>query len=58
MARELRQPVYRTVAARSINYDDLLLQMASVRWDVHDLMSQHSPYVDGLLQVNGERTVG
>ena len=50
-ASELRKPVYRTVAAMSIDYDSLLQQMAVVKWDIKELMSQHSQYVDVLLQV-------
>ena len=50
-AQELRKPVYRTVAARSIDYDKLLALMANVKWDIRDIMSQHSHYVDVLLQV-------
>ena len=50
-ARELRKPVYRTVTVKSINYENLLQQMSAVRWDIKDIMSQHSTYVDVLLQV-------
>ena len=50
-AQELRKPVYRTVAARAVDYDKILGMMASVRWDIRDIMSQHSHYVDVLLQV-------
>ena len=53
-APELRKPVYRTVAAMSIDYDSLLQQMAVVKWDIKELMSQHSQYVDVLLQVRVE----
>ncbi|XP_064648148.1 syndetin-like [Lineus longissimus] len=47
---ELRQPVYTAVAARSIDYDQLIQLMASVRWDIKDIMSQHSTYVDQVLR--------
>ena len=57
-AQELRRPVYRGVAVTSIDYDALLQQMALVKWDVKDIMSQHSAYVDVLLQVSAVGTPG
>ncbi|CAH1787995.1 unnamed protein product [Owenia fusiformis] len=50
-AVEIRKPVYRTVAAKSIDYENLFNLMATtVKWDIKDIMSQHSSYVDRLLQ--------
>ncbi|CAH1237851.1 VPS50 [Branchiostoma lanceolatum] len=49
-ASELRRPVYRVVAAKSVVYDHILQLMANVKWDIKDIMSQHSPYVDVLLR--------
>jgi hypothetical protein len=49
-ASELRRPVYRGVAVRSVNIDACLQMMLNVKWDIKDIMSQHSPYVDSLLQ--------
>lgn len=51
VAWEVRRPVYRAVVARSLDADNCLLMMASVKWDVKDIMSQHSAYVDALLDV-------
>jgi hypothetical protein len=48
---ELRRPVYRSVAVRSVNVDSCLAMMMTVKWDVKDIMSQHSTYVDALLKV-------
>lgn len=48
---ELRRPVYRAVAVRSVNVDNCLAMMMAVKWDVKDIMSQHSAYVDALLKV-------
>ncbi|GAB6031035.1 hypothetical protein CHUAL_007851 [Chamberlinius hualienensis] len=50
MASEVRSPVYTAVAIRAIRYEQILEKMATVRWDVTELMSQHSPYVDSLLR--------
>ncbi|XP_064115504.1 syndetin-like [Macrobrachium nipponense] len=47
---EIRYHVYSTVAAQVIDYDAIQNRMTSVRWDINDLMSQHSQYVDVLLR--------
>lgn len=52
MAEEVRKPVYWSVSAQAVNYDQVLGQMASVRWDIKDIMSQHNPYVDSILRVS------
>lgn len=49
-ASDLRRPVYMLVAVRCIDYEKVLNGMASVRWDVREILSQHSPYVDHLLR--------
>ncbi|XP_062523224.1 syndetin-like [Corticium candelabrum] len=49
-AFELRQPVYRGVADRAINIDKILHMMSQVKWDIKEIMSQHSPYVDVTVQ--------
>ena len=51
VASELRRPVYRGVASRCIDFEKILQLMATVKWDIKDIMSQHSAYVDVLLQV-------
>ncbi|XP_071803209.1 syndetin-like isoform X1 [Asterias amurensis] len=50
VASELRRPVYRGVASRCILFERMLQLMATVKWDIKDIMSQHSTYVDVLLQ--------
>ncbi|GFS12991.1 coiled-coil domain containing 132 [Elysia marginata] len=50
MASEVRKPVYSFVSSRCVAYDVVLQQMGTVRWDVREIMSQHSPYIDTLLQ--------
>ncbi|XP_077554046.1 vacuolar protein sorting 50 [Haemaphysalis longicornis] len=49
-AVELRQPTYMTVAARGVGYDQVLSLMDRARWDLHDITSQHSYYVDVLVR--------
>ncbi|KAL4225130.1 hypothetical protein ACF0H5_015823 [Mactra antiquata] len=50
MAVELRKPIYWSVSCNVINYDIVLQHMASVKWDVKEIMSQHNSYVDILMQ--------
>ncbi|KAM9308738.1 syndetin isoform 2-T2 [Gastrophryne carolinensis] len=49
-ASELRKPIYWIVAAKAIDYEQLLLLMTNVKWDVKEIMSQHNIYVDSLLK--------
>ncbi|XP_006007155.1 syndetin isoform X2 [Latimeria chalumnae] len=49
-AGELRKPIYWIVAAKAIDYEQMLLLMANVKWDVKEIMSQHNVYVDALLK--------
>ncbi|XP_063042025.1 syndetin isoform X2 [Engraulis encrasicolus] len=49
-ASELRKPIYWIVAARAIDYEQMLLMMAGVKWDIKEIMSQHNVYVDVLLK--------
>ncbi|XP_048195990.1 syndetin isoform X1 [Perognathus longimembris pacificus] len=49
-ASELRKPIYWIVAGKAIDYEQMLLLMASVKWDVKEIMSQHNIYVDALLK--------
>ncbi|XP_074802019.1 syndetin isoform X3 [Natator depressus] len=49
-ASELRKPIYWIVAAKAIDYEQMLLLMANVKWDVKEIMSQHNLYVDALLK--------
>ncbi|XP_026505241.1 syndetin isoform X4 [Terrapene carolina triunguis] len=49
-ASELRKPIYWIVAAKAIDYEQMLLLMANVKWDVKEIMSQHNVYVDALLK--------
>lgn len=50
-ASELRKPIYWIVAAKAIDYEQMLLMMAGVKWDIKEIMSQHNVYVDVLLKV-------
>ncbi|XP_070550140.1 syndetin-like [Ptychodera flava] len=50
VASELRTPVYRSVATKAIDFEDMIQMMANVKWDIKEIMSQHSAYVDWLLE--------
>ncbi|XP_039978181.1 syndetin isoform X1 [Xiphias gladius] len=49
-ASELRKPIYWIVAAKAIDYEQMLLMMTGVKWDIREIMSQHNVYVDVLLK--------
>ncbi|XP_043923577.1 syndetin isoform X2 [Protopterus annectens] len=49
-ASELRKPIYWIVAAKAIDYEQMLVIMANVKWDVKEIMSQHNKYVDALVK--------
>uniref|UniRef100_A0A8C5HVS7 Syndetin n=1 Tax=Gouania willdenowi TaxID=441366 RepID=A0A8C5HVS7_GOUWI len=49
-ASELRKPIYWIVAAKAIDYEQMLLMMSGVKWDIREIMSQHNVYVDVLLK--------
>lgn len=51
-AGDLRRPIYMQVAYQSIDTKYILQMINKVNWEVRDVMSQHSEYVDVLLQVN------
>lgn len=55
VSAELRQPAYMTVPAKAIGYNQVPGLMEKVRWDVHEIMSQHSYYVDVLVRVSSPR---
>lgn len=46
---EVQSSVYYDIASKCIDYDMILLGMEKVKWDIHEIMSQHSGYVDELL---------
>lgn len=51
-ASELCKPIYWIVAGKAIDYEQMLLLMANVKWDVKEIMSQHNIYVDTLLKAS------
>ncbi|KAG1946996.1 syndetin [Pimephales promelas] len=57
-ASELRKPIYWIVAAKAIDYEQMLLLMAGVKWDIKEIMSQHNIYVDVLLKEAGGESTG
>ncbi|KAK7862939.1 hypothetical protein R5R35_004896 [Gryllus longicercus] len=50
VAADLRQPVYACVSSRAVGYVNTLNHMKRVDWEVKNVMSQHSQYVDILLR--------
>ncbi|XP_054267533.1 syndetin-like [Macrosteles quadrilineatus] len=50
IAEEVRRPVYACVAWRAVDVKQTLSLMARVNWEVKDVMSQHSGYVDLILR--------
>ncbi len=52
MAVEVRRCAYGAVASRALNYEHLLQLVVGTKWDIVELMSQHSVYVDFLVQVS------
>lgn len=56
-ASELRKPIYWIVAAKAIDYEQMLLLMSGVKWDIKEIMSQHNIYVDVLLKVRCDRSL-
>ena len=51
----LRRPVYYGTSLRSVNGGDILQLMSKVAWDIKEVRSQHSHYVDVLLKVRLSR---
>lgn len=51
IADELRKPVYMAAVARSLDSRGIIVAMSKVNWEVKDVMSQHSTYVDQLVFV-------
>ncbi|XP_017890539.1 syndetin [Ceratina calcarata] len=47
---DLRKPVYMAVASQAFDVANILNLMNKVNWEVTDVMSQHSGYIDALLQ--------
>jgi len=47
---DLRDPVYMTSCCKAVNSEVILQLMAKVAWDIREVKSQHSQYVDILLR--------
>ena len=52
VAADVRGPVYFPVTSRLMDSDVVLMRMAGVNWEVKELCSQHSGYVDLMLRVS------
>lgn len=51
MAHDLRVPIFSGVAHRYLDSDHIINLMSRVQWEVKEVMSQHSSYIDYTLQV-------
>nr|XP_018909417.1 PREDICTED: syndetin [Bemisia tabaci] len=49
-AVDVRRPVYSCVAWRAVDTQHILSLMSKTNWEIKDVMSQHSPYVDVLVR--------
>lgn len=49
-AVDLRKPVYMAVVSKCFDVTNILSLMNKVNWEIRDVMSQHSNYIDILLQ--------
>ncbi|XP_018307537.1 syndetin [Mycetomoellerius zeteki] len=49
-AADLRKPVYMAVTSQAFDVANILNLMNKVNWEVTDVMSQHSNYIDALIQ--------
>lgn len=47
---DIRKSVYGCVANRVLRYNQLTAMVSSTKWDISELQSQHSAYVDFLIQ--------
>uniref|UniRef100_A0A0P5AMI3 Coiled-coil domain-containing protein n=1 Tax=Daphnia magna TaxID=35525 RepID=A0A0P5AMI3_9CRUS len=51
VAHDLRTPIFSFVAHRYLDSEHVTNMMSRVQWEVKEVMSQHSSYVDHILQV-------
>ncbi|XP_014679022.1 PREDICTED: syndetin-like, partial [Priapulus caudatus] len=49
-ATELRKPVYQIVAVHAVDYEQVHQQIAALKWEIKEIMSQHNTYVDVVLR--------
>lgn len=52
VAPDLRLPVYACISGRALDLRSMLNMMARVNWEIKEVSSQHSPYVDSVLRVS------
>lgn len=48
---DLRDAAYGCVATRSLNYGQAIKMVSQVNWEISEIQSQHSPYIDFLFRV-------
>ncbi|VDN35733.1 unnamed protein product [Gongylonema pulchrum] len=47
---QIRECIYGSVASRLLNYERIVMDVEGTKWDINELQSQHSAYVDNLLK--------
>ena len=52
-AADLREPIFLAAVSRSMNTEGILGMMGRASWDIKEVSTQHSPYVDHLLRELG-----
>jgi len=50
VSEELRRPLFAGVSCKAVDYQSIVDSMDRVNWEVKELMSQHSVYIDVLLR--------
>src|SRR4051794_37091053 len=56
VAMDLDGAMFGCVASRALKYNQLIKQVVSVNWDVSELATEHSPYVDTIISVRQSPT--
>ena len=51
MSCDIRKPVYASVAWNAVDAKKIVAMMSKVDWEIIEVMTQHSEYVDILLKV-------
>ena len=52
VAIDLRLPIYTSVTCRCLDVSKILSMISQTGWEVKEVMTQHSTYVDVIIQVS------
>lgn len=47
---KIREPIYLFIANLAFDWSSMFESISRVNWDLHEILSQHNPYVDMLLR--------